>query len=113
MAIPVIRQIDRACRSSENRALSDGRESSGIVLECAGKRPLWSKKWTILGILSVMEMLRQLALATRCETRHFEKTALRFACPELQIVLSVSLNALPRGVFEVIEDDITGNRLFA
>ena len=79
----------------------------------AGKRPLWSKKWTILGILSVVEMLRQLALATRCETRHFEKTALRFACPELQIVLSVSLNALPRGVFEVIEDDITGNRLFA
>lgn len=57
-------------------------------------------------------MLRQLALATWCETRHFEKTALRFACPELQIVLSVSLNALPRGVFKVIEYDITGNRLF-
>ena len=30
----------------------------------AGKRPLWSKKWTILGILSVVEILRQLALAS-------------------------------------------------
>jgi Protein of unknown function (DUF2695) len=63
--------------------------------------------------MSAIAMLRQLALATWCETRHFEKTALRFACPELQIVLSVSLDALPRGVFKVIEDDITGNRLFA
>jgi hypothetical protein len=26
----------------------------------AGKRPLWSKKWTIPGILSVMAILRQL-----------------------------------------------------
>jgi hypothetical protein len=25
----------------------------------AGKRPLWSKKWTILGILSAMGMLRK------------------------------------------------------
>jgi hypothetical protein len=60
LAILLIQQICPTCRSSENRALSDGRESSGIVLECAGKRPLWSKKWTILGILSVIEIFRQL-----------------------------------------------------
>ena len=41
MAILLIRQIDRSCRSSENRALSDGRESSGIVLEwCAKASPV-------------------------------------------------------------------------
>jgi integrase len=40
LAILLIQQVYGACWNSENRALSDGRESSGIVRECAGKRLL-------------------------------------------------------------------------
>jgi hypothetical protein len=36
MAILLIRQIDRACRSRKNSAPSEGFESRGIVRECAG-----------------------------------------------------------------------------
>lgn len=52
-------------------------------------------------------------LAARCEARHFEEAALRPARAEFQLVVSVSLHALPRDVFKVIEDDIAGNGLFA
>jgi hypothetical protein len=52
MAIRIIRQIDRACRSLGNRALSNALESSGIAREWCGKVPDASSDRRDCGILN-------------------------------------------------------------
>jgi len=49
LEILLIRQIDRACRSRENSAPSEGFESRGIVRERCGKVPSKRLTATILG----------------------------------------------------------------
>ena len=52
MAIPLIRQLDTACRRCENSAPWNGFGSSGICVERHGKAPRRGMTSTIQGLLS-------------------------------------------------------------